>query len=166
MIDQSNGLIYGEANETGDFVLVVTASNQSGSDSIEFSDPSLVVLKGRQSILSGINEDLLFYGDDPLDLNLSSTSGLPVSLEILEGNQSVDLNGTRLSIKDSGFVQLRAFEDGDQNWLAAQSLLLNFQIMPKELIIKTNDQFRKPERANPHLLTIYLAWLVMMACMT
>ena len=81
MIDQSNGLIYGEANETGDFVLVITASNESGADSIEFSDPSLVVLKGRQSILSGSNEDLLFYGDEPLDLNLSSLQGYPYHLK-------------------------------------------------------------------------------------
>ena len=54
-----------------------------------------------------------------------------------------------MSIKDSGFVQLGAFQDGDHNWLAAQSLLLNFQIMPKELIIQTNDQFENQNKQTP-----------------
>ena len=149
MVDPQKGIIYGEANETGEFEIVVTASNQSGSDTKEFSDPPLIVLKGRQSILSGVEEDLLFYGDPPLDLNLTSTSGLPVSIEIVEGNQSVDLNNTLLTIKDSGFVSLKASQEGDENWQAAQAILLNFQIMPKELSIITDDQFRRPEEANP-----------------
>ena len=65
----------------------------------------LTVLKGRQSIISGNQADLLTYGDPPLDLNLTSTSGLPVSLEIIDGNQSVDLNGTTVFIKRPGFVR-------------------------------------------------------------
>ena len=109
----------------------------------------LTVLKGRQSILTDNQADLLTYGDPPLDLNLTSTSGLPVSLEIIDGNESVDLNGTTVTIKKPGFVRLRAYQDGDLNWLPAQSLLLNFQVMPKELIIRPDDQFRRPEEINP-----------------
>ena len=148
-IDPKSGLIFGEANQTGNFAITITASNRSGADVETFSDPMLTVLKGRQSIISGNQADLLTYGDPPLDLNLTSTSGLPVSLEIIDGNQSVDLNGTTVFIKRPGFVRLRAFQDGDQNWLPAQSLLLNFQIMPRELTIRPDDQFRRPEEVNP-----------------
>ena len=84
-----------------------------------------------------------------LILNISSTSGLDVSIEVLEGNNSVDLNGTRLTINHPGFVKLRAYQDGDENWLPAQSLIMNFQIMPKELIIRAEDKFRRPEQLNP-----------------
>ena len=49
-VDPQNGLIFGEANETGDFTLNVIASNFSGSDTKTFDDPMLTVLKGRQSI--------------------------------------------------------------------------------------------------------------------
>ena len=133
-IDPKSGLIFGEANQTGNFAITITASNRSGADVETFNDPMLTVLKGRQSIISGNQADLLTYGDPPLDLNLTSTSGLPVSLEIIDGNQSVDLNGTTVFI--NGFVRSRAFQDGDQNWLPAQSLLLNFQIMPRLTIVR------------------------------
>ena len=111
-VDPQNGLIFGEANETGDFTLNVIASNFSGSDTKTFNDPMLTVLKGRQSINLSNQSELLIYGDPPLDLNLTATSGLPVSLELMEGNQSVDLNGSQLIIKHPGYVKIRAFQDG------------------------------------------------------
>ena len=76
------------------FPFPVIASNQSGNDIQTFTDPTLTVLKGKQSIVLGDQAELLTYGDPPLDLNISSTSGLDVSIEVLEGNNSVDLNGT------------------------------------------------------------------------
>ena len=148
-VDPQNGLIFGEANETGDFTLNVIASNFSGSDTKTFNDPMLTVLKGRQSINLSNQSELLIYGDPPLDLNLTATSGLPVSLELMEGNQSVDLNGSQLIIKHPGYVKIRAFQDGNSNWLSAQSMLLEYQILPKELVIRVDDQFRRPDELNP-----------------
>ena len=109
----------------------------------------LTVLKGRQSINLSNQSELLIYGDPPLDLNLTATSGLPVSLELMEGNQSVDLNGSQLIIKHPGYVKIRAFQDGNTNWLSAQSMLLEYQILPKELVIRADDQFRRPDELNP-----------------
>ena len=45
-VDSTNGLIFGEANETGDFPIDVTVSNPSGSDNKIFDDPTLTVLGG------------------------------------------------------------------------------------------------------------------------
>ena len=104
---------------------------------------------GRQSITDQKQGTLLTYGDPPVDLNLTASSGLPVSLEILDGNSSVDLNGSKLEIKHPGFVQIRAFQNGNNNWMAAQALLLEFQILPKELIVRPHNQFRRPDEANP-----------------
>ena len=157
-IDSESGLIFGEANQTGNFAITITAANSSGSDVETFNDPMLTVLKGRQSILTDNQADLLTYGDPPLDLNLTSTSGLPVSLEIIDGNESVDLNGTTVTIKKPGFVRLRAYQDGDLNWLP-HKLILNFQVIPKELIIRPDDQFRRPEEINPPFTYQLLGWL-------
>ena len=67
----------------------------------------------------------------------------------MEGNQSVDLNGSQLIIKHPGYVKIRAFQDGNSNWLSAQSMLLEYQILPKELVIRVDDQFRRPDELNP-----------------
>ena len=130
-VDEASGLIFGEANETGDFALDVTASNPSGSDNKIFNDPMLTVLKGRQSITNQNQNELLVYGDPPLDLNLTASSGLPVSLELVDGNQSVDLNGSTIIIKHPGFVRLRAYQNGNNNWLAAQSCYWSTKFCPK-----------------------------------
>ena len=105
-IDPISGLIFGEANGSialpHKYSVIVTARNLSGEDNETIE---LTVNPGRQSIQLNEDPGLLVYGDAPLDLNLTSTPGLPVYLEILEGNQSVDLNGTTLFIKDPGFVK-------------------------------------------------------------
>ena len=44
-IDPKSGLIFGEANQTGNFAITITASNRSGADVETFSDPMLTVLK-------------------------------------------------------------------------------------------------------------------------
>ena len=71
--------------------------------------PALLVLKGRQTIIANNQADLLTYGDPPLDLNITATSGLPVSLQVLDGNESVDLNGTRLYDKAPRFCAFAGF---------------------------------------------------------
>ena len=150
-IDTSSGLIFGEANETGIFPVEITVSNISGSDSKTFE---LQVSKGRQSILQ--NEDVisLTYGDLPADLNITATSGLPVEFSITEGNETIDLNGSRITVKQTGFASIRASQPGDDNWLPAESVLLNYQVMAKEVLITTDDQFRKTVEVNP-VFTFY-----------
>ena len=145
-IDPINGLIFGEANATGNFSVTVTARNLSGEDNETIE---LTVNPGRQSIQLNEDPGLLVYGDPPVDLNLTATSGLPVSLEILEGNQSVDLNGTTLLIKDPGFVRLKASQPGNSNWLPAEAIVLNFQVMAKEATVRVQDQFRSSDQPNP-----------------
>ena len=88
-------------------------------------------------------------GASPIDLNVSASSGLPVSLELIEGNSTVDLNGTVLTIKSPGEVKIKATQDGNASWLSAEPIFLDFQIMKKELIVRVDDQFRKADQPNP-----------------
>ena len=146
-IDPLSGLIFGEANATpGVFPVTITASNFSGSDSQTFE---FKLNKGRQSILQ--NEEIisLTYGSAPVDINITATSGLPVTLSILEGNESIDLNGSTVTVKKTGFSSILASQSGNENWLPAESLILRYQVMSKEVLVKVDDQFRKPTETNP-----------------
>jgi hypothetical protein len=147
-IDPVAGLIFGEANQTGIFSVNLRAANSSGED---FANVDLVVLKGRQSILFEQELGILVYGDTPIDLNVSSTAGLPVTFDILEGNESVDLNGSIMTINKPGSVRILARQNGDSHWFAAEPLPLEFQIMKRELIVTAHDQFRSTTEANPSL---------------
>ena len=79
-IDQLNGIIYGTTQEVGDFNVSIQAWNSSGLDE---KNMTLYAFPGEQSIIS-TEIGLLRYGDPPVDLHWTSTSGLPVQIEILE----------------------------------------------------------------------------------
>ncbi len=145
-IDPLSGLIFGEANQTGNFEVSVTASNFSGNDSKILN---LKVNKGRQSILMSEDAVSLTYGNDPIEINATATSGLPVSLSILEGNDSIELSGSTITVKQTGFASLLASQPGDSNWLPAESLVLKYQVMSKEVLVTVDDQFRSPTESNP-----------------
>jgi hypothetical protein len=147
-VDSATGLIYGEANQTGIFSVNLRAANPSGED---YALVDLVVLKGRQSIIFEEDLGIIVYGDSPIDLNVSSTSGLPITFDILEGNESVDLNGSIMTIKKPGSVRVLARQNGDSHWFAAEPLPLEFQIMKSELVVTAIDQFRSTTESNPTL---------------
>ena len=147
-IDPNVGLIFGEANATGIFPVNLRIANSSGED---FAVVSLVVLKGRQSIVFEQDLGVLVYGDQPIDLNVSSTSGLPIAFEIVNGADSIDLNGTVMTIRKPGAVSLLARQNGDANWLAAEPLPMEFLIMKKEAVVTAHDQFRSTTEPNPAL---------------
>ena len=145
-VDTVSGLIYGIPTETGEFNSTLIVSNISGSDSEIIK---LVVLRGQQTLTFNQELGVITYGDNPIDLNVTASSGLPVLLELIDGNSSVDLNGTILSMKSPGTVRIKATQVGDTDWLAAEPIYLDFQIMKKELVVRMNDQFRKADQANP-----------------
>ena len=117
----------------------------------DFAVVSLVVLKGRQSIVFEQDLGVLVYGDQPIDLNATSTSGLPIDFEIVNGADSIDLNGTVMTIRKPGAVSLLARQNGDANWLAAEPLPMEFLIMKKEAVVTAHDQFRSTTEPNPAL---------------
>ena len=145
-VDSSSGLIFGTPLETGEFNSTVTISNISGSDSETIK---LVVLRGQQSISFEQDFGVIVYGASPIDLNVTASSGLPVSLELIQGGTTVDLNGSLLTIRNPGEVKIKATQDGNGSWLSAEPIFLDFQIMKKELIVRVDDQFRNADQPNP-----------------
>jgi len=152
-IDTQNGIIFGTSETVGTFEVLLQAWNSSGMDE---ENMTLYVLPGEQSILA--NEiGLLRYGDPPLDLNWTATSGLPVQIEILEGNESVDLNSSlmpcKLTILQPGVVKLLATQPGDGNstFGPAKKIIEHILIAKKELIVRVENHSRKSIEDNPPL---------------
>ena len=153
-IDAKSGLIFGTPVQSGlDFNVTLIASNSSGSDE---ENMTLFVNPGTQSI---IFEELssVKYGDPPIDLNWTSTSGLPVNIRIVEGEEFAELTSTEmpttLNILKTGVVKLEGSQPGDGNatYQAAPKVLDEFLIAKKELVVQIHNHFRKPDEQNPEL---------------
>ena len=153
-IDEKSGLIFGTPLQSGlDFNVSIVASNASGMDE---ENMTLFVNPGTQSILF---EELnsVKYGDPPIDLNWTSTSGLPVSIRIVEGEEFAELSSdqmpTSLHILETGVVKLEGSQPGDGNatYQAAPKVLDEFLISKKELIVQIHNHFRRPDQSNPEL---------------
>ena len=137
-IDTQAGIIFGTSETVGTFEVLLQAWNSSGMDE---ENMTLYVLPGEQSILA--NEiGLLRYGDPPVDLNWTATSGLPVQIEILEGNESVDLNDTQmpctLTVIKPGLVKLQATQPGDENstYAPAEKIITELIVSKRELLVR------------------------------
>jgi hypothetical protein len=64
---------------------------------------------------------VLTYGDDPAELAVSAGSGLPVTLEIVSGNATVNDDGI-LTVLGAGEVIIRATQAGDENYFPAPAV--------------------------------------------
>jgi hypothetical protein len=64
---------------------------------------------------------VLTYGDDPAELAVSAGSGLPVTLEIVSGNATVNDEGI-LTVLGAGEVTIRATQAGDENYFPAPAV--------------------------------------------
>lgn len=119
--------LKGEVLEfTGIGSVIVTAS-QTGNDIYNVAEPvstEFEVIKKGQVITFGPIADASFEESSVL-LTASSSSGLPVSYEI-EG--PAELEGDMLKFQDSGFVTVRATQNGDDNFEAATIVEQSFEI--------------------------------------
>lgn len=63
----------------------------------------------------------LTYGDDPAELTVSANSGLPVTLEVISGNATVNEEGV-LTVLGAGNITIRATQAGDTNYFPAPAV--------------------------------------------
>ena len=79
-----------------------------------------------------------------------TTSGLPVELKIVEGEEFAELteptSPSTLIIKSPGLVKLEGSQpgDGNQTYDSAPKVLDEFFISKKELSVKVDNFFRRP----------------------
>lgn len=66
--------------------------------------------------------------NDPINLQATASSGLPVSFEMMEGPATI--SGNVLSLTgDAGIVRFRATQSGDENWLPAPDVVKTFEVV-------------------------------------
>ncbi len=66
--------------------------------------------------------------NDPITLEATASSGLPVSFEMMEGPATI--NGNVLTLTgETGIVKLKATQSGDGNWLPAPDVVKSFEVV-------------------------------------
>ncbi len=74
--------------------------------------------------------------DEPFQITATSTSGLPVSFELISGPAS--LNGNVVTLTgEEGTVSIRATQNGDDNWQAAPPVTRSFNVYDPALYAPT-----------------------------
>ncbi len=112
---------------TGAGTVTVRAS-QSGDTNWNAATPadrSFTVAKGSQTITLGALADKN-YGDAPLALSATASSGLAVSFSVISGPATI--SGNTLTLTGAGAVTVRASQPGDTNWNAASPADQSFTV--------------------------------------
>lgn len=78
----------------------------------------VALARGKQTIEFALPPDAVF-GDPPLNLVASASSGLPVTFSVLAGPASIE--GTNLNLLGAGSVVVQAAQAGDEVYVAAES---------------------------------------------
>jgi hypothetical protein len=92
-----------------------------------------------------------------VDLNWSSTSGLPVFATLKDNDGVLELNSSTLptviNIKKPGKAVLEVTQPGDlgAGFNPAPKIQKDLSVFKKELIVRVENKFRKPDEANPLL---------------
>jgi hypothetical protein len=111
-----------------------------------FAKGTLTVLKaGGQAIIFDPLADKT-YGDAPVTVHATASSGLPVSFAV---SGPCTLSDTTVTITGVGTCSVTASQAGDGNWPAAESVTRTFAIAPALLTVTANDASRVFGAANP-----------------
>ena len=94
---------------------------------------TLIIARSPQKVSFDSLENIT-YADTTLGLTAESSVGLPVELDILEGDSLVELDGNRLTLLLPGTVSIRAKQAGNENYLP-DSVIRSFTILKQEQVI-------------------------------
>jgi sugar lactone lactonase YvrE len=79
------------------------------------------------------------YGAAPLVLSASTSSGLPISYQVISGPASLNRAGQVLSLNGAGTVVVQAMQAGNATYLAAASVTQSFIVSPAVLTVTANS---------------------------
>ncbi len=114
-LDDNDELTFSAGGE------VIVQAIQTGNDEYDPAFSNLVsftVSKLEQTITFEPIDDKI-VGDDDFELVASASSGLDVTFEVVTGEVSID--GTTVSILDAGDVTIKAVQEGDDTYEAAEA---------------------------------------------
>ena len=135
MIVSGPGVIDGNTlTITGAGTIKVEAT-QAGNDTYEAATPvnqDVLVAKASQAITFAAISDKT-YGDSPFELTALASSGLPVTFKVVNGYASI-LDANVLSIDGIGSVTVQAIQEGNENYLEANSIEQTFCVNLNQLV--------------------------------
>lgn len=124
---------------------------------------SINVLKATQTITFGALGNKAF-GDEPLNVSATASSGLAVSFQVVSGPATI--SGNSVTITGTGTVLIRALQAGDSDYLAATPVDQSFEVTKSTASVtltnltQTYDGTPKSATAltNPSGLTVTLTY--------
>jgi acetyl esterase/lipase len=135
VIVSGNGTISGNTLNFSTAGTIVVRALQSGNNVFEPApdvEQSVQVVKRNQVInFEPIADKILT--ESGFNLNVSASSNLPVSLEIISGNAT--LNGKQVNLGGLGFVTIRASQSGNNTFEPAASVERTFYVAPEALML-------------------------------
>jgi hypothetical protein len=109
----------------GETAITASQAGSSNYQSAQEVERILLVEKAPQSISFEVIEDQLFE-DESVNMVATSTSGLPISLEVLNGTASID--EAVITWQEPGEIVVVAKQEGDANFLEASSVEQTFRV--------------------------------------
>ena len=119
-------------NQTGNIVVRATQAGNDVFEAAEAIEQTISVIKRSQIISFEAISDKIIT-ESSFSLNVSASSGLPITLEVISGNAS--LNGNQVSIEGIGFVSIRASQAGNNVFEAANTVERTFYVAPEGLML-------------------------------
>ncbi|BDX38001.1 hypothetical protein CYCD_13560 [Tenuifilaceae bacterium CYCD] len=132
----------------------------SGSYNVSISNPAIVCSDGTAKIIqtfivSKRSQNLEWeqtlaavYGDAPISLTCSASSGLDISYSS-DNNSVVAVNGSTLSIMGAGIANIAATQNGNENYNAANTVTKTITVTKAPLTVTANDLVRAYGEENP-----------------
>jgi RHS repeat-associated protein len=136
----------------GDYVYSVYIRTSLEPGWVFLANKTVTVYKQEQTI-SFASIPNHTYGDGPVALSASASSGLPVSFTIFSG--LVEISGSTLTIDGAGFVVLHAYQGGNDVYQGTAIAIQDFWVNPAPLTITANNATRTYGAANPALTATY-----------
>jgi len=93
------------------------------------------------------------YGDAPVVLAATASSGQPVTYRVVSGNATV--SGNTLTITGAGEVVVEATQSGNDTFSAASPVTQSFSVAKKALTVVAQDARRAYGQANPSFTASY-----------
>ncbi len=111
-------------NGAGEAVVKITQAGNADFHPAE-KEVRFTIAKATQTITAE-NVANKTYGESDFSLNVSSSSGQPVALQLVKGN--VTLSNQLLSIQGAGAVEIKASQAGNNNYEKAEDVFIRFQV--------------------------------------
>ncbi len=122
----------------GDVTIRASQDGNSQYNAAPTVPQTFTIAKGNQSI-SFISPNNLTFGDAPFNLSAFASSGLPVSVSLVDGFGLIDLTGgNTVTILGAGSVTIRANQGGNDDYNAAPPADLSFTINKADQTIVFN----------------------------